>query len=48
MGGKLGAPPPFWEGGWGPIEHKVLWAEAYLHTNWHLDASSGLATIEMG
>jgi len=23
-------------------------AEAYLHTKWHLDASSRLATIEMG
>ena len=32
----------FWEGGW------VAWAEAYLHTKWHLDASSRLATIEMG
>jgi len=35
---------------WGqlvPIEHKVAWAEAYLHTKWHLDASSCLATIKM-
>jgi len=28
--------------------HKVPWAEAYLHAKWHLDASSRLATIEMG
>jgi len=33
---------------WVPIEHKVLWADAYLHTKWHLDASSRFATIEMG
>jgi len=29
------------------IEHKVAWTEAYLHTNWHIDASSRLATIKM-
>ena len=29
-------------------EHKLPWAEAYLCTKWHLDASSRLATIEMG
>jgi len=23
-------------GSWVPIEHKVAWAEAYLHTKWHL------------
>ena len=34
--------------GWVPIKHKVPWAEAYLHTKWHLDASSHLATTEMG
>ena len=39
--------PLFGEVGWVPIEHKVPWAEAYLHTKWHLDASSRLATIEM-
>ena len=36
MGRKLGrggALPPFWGVGWVPIEHKVPWAEAYLHTN---------------
>jgi len=35
-------------GSWVPIEHKVAWAEAYLHTKRHLDASSRLATIKMG
>ena len=39
---------PFFLGSWVPIKHKVAWAEAYLHTKWHLDASSRLATIEMG
>jgi len=39
---------PFLGRGLGPIEHKVPWAEAYLHTKWHLDAYSHLATIEMG
>jgi len=34
--------------GWVPIEHKVPWDEAYLHTKWHLDASSHLATIRVG
>ena len=28
--------------------HKLAWAEAYIRTKWHLDASSRLATIEMG
>jgi len=31
-----------------PIEHKVTWAEAYLHTKWHLSPSSRLATTEIG
>ena len=31
---------------WRP-SNTVAWAEAYLHTKWHLDASSRLATIEM-
>jgi len=53
MGRKLGAstraPPPFWEGGcMGPHLTQSPWAEAYLHTKWHLDSSSRLATIEMG
>ena len=25
----------------------VPWVEAYVHTKWHLDASSSLATIEV-
>ena len=28
--------------------HKLAWAEAYIRTKWHLDASSRLSTIEMG
>ena len=40
--------PLFGEGSWVPIEHKVPWAEAYLNTKWHLDASSRLATMDMG
>jgi len=52
-GPKIGGavPPPFFGEGAGfpcPIYHKVAWAEAYLHNKWHLDASSSLATIEMG
>ena len=31
-----------------PIEHEVAWAEAYLHTKWHLDTSSPLARIDTG
>jgi len=34
----------FWVS-WIPIEHKVAWAEAYLHTKWHLSPFSRLATI---
>jgi len=30
-----------------PIEHKVAWAEAYLHTKWHLRPSSRLATTHI-
>jgi len=29
---REGAPLPFWGGGLVSIEHKVFWAEAYLHT----------------
>jgi len=49
MGRKLGeAVPPF--GGWGLGLHltQLAWAEAYLHTKWHLDTSSHLATRDMG
>jgi len=31
-----------------PIEQKVTWAEAYLHTKWYLSPSSRLATTEVG
>jgi len=47
MGGKLGATVAFLEGELGPIKHNVVWAEAYLHTKWHLDPSSHLATTDM-
>ena len=30
------------------IEHKIAWAEAYLHTKWHLSPSSCLATTDNG
>ena len=49
MGRKLGLSPTislFLGGSRVPIKHNVAWAEAYLHTKWHLDASSRLATIE--
>ena len=44
MGRKLeeGLCPLFGEGSWVPIQHNVAWAEAYLHTKWHLDKSSQL------
>ena len=35
-------------GSWVHIEHNVAWAKTYLHTKWHLDPSSRLATINMG
>ena len=35
-------------GNWVPIQHNVIWAEAYLYTKWHLDPSSHLATTDMG
>ena len=28
--------------------HNVAWAEAYLHTKWHLDPCRRLATTDMG
>ena len=37
----------FW-GSWFPIEHKVAWAEVYLHTKWHLSPSSRLDTTDIG
>jgi len=47
-GPRIWGSAPFRGGGLGPIEHKVPWAEAYLHTEWHLEAFSRLVTIEMG
>jgi len=35
-------------GSWVHIEQIVAWAEAYLHTKWHLSPPSGLATIHIG
>jgi len=35
-------------GSWVPIEHKVAWAEAYLHTKCDLSTSSRLATTDIG
>ena len=32
----------------GPHLANVAWAEAYLHTKWHLDPCSRLVTIDMG
>jgi len=49
MGQKLGGVSvPFSGGSWVPIQHKVAWAEAYLHTKWHLSPSSRLATTDIG
>jgi len=31
-----------------PIYHSVAWAEAYIHTKWHLDPSRRLPTTDMG
>jgi len=48
MGRKLGALHPFW--GEEVCSHltEVAWAEAYLHTKWHLNPSNHLATMNMG
>ena len=34
MDRKFGGAVPLWEGSWVPIEHSVVWAEAYLPTKW--------------
>ena len=47
MGRKLGAVPLLGEGAGSPCNN-AAWAEAYLHTKWHLDPSSCLATTNMG
>ena len=41
MGRKLGGGCAFW-GELGPHLTKVAWAQAYLHTKWHLSQSSRL------
>jgi len=45
MGRKLGggSAPFLGRGQLGPIQHKVAWAEAYLHTKWHLDSYCHIA-----
>ena len=48
MGQKLDAGALFPGGSWAAIEHKLAWAEAYLHTKWHLSPSSRLATTDNG
>ena len=49
-GPKIGWGLCFFLGGgsWVPMQHKVAWAEAYLHTKWHLSPSSRLATTYVG
>jgi len=49
MGRKLGRGlrPLLGEGDWVPIEHKVAWAEAYLHAKYQLHISSHLAAIHI-
>ena len=42
-----GCAPFFWPS-WVLIEHKVAWAEAYLHTKWHHSPLSRLATTDIG
>jgi len=36
------------EGELGSNIRPCVWAEVYLHTKWHLDPSSRLATTDMG
>ena len=39
---------PFFLGKLGPHLTQVTWAEAYLHSKWHLSPSSRLTTKDMG
>jgi len=48
MDRKLGAPSPFSGKGAESPCNTVDCAEAYLHTKWHLNPSSHLATTDMG
>jgi len=45
---KNGGSAPFLGRELGPYLTTVAWAEAYLHTKWHLDPSSHLAATDMG
>jgi len=47
MGGKQVCCAPF-KGGARSRSNTVSWAEAYLHTKWHLSPSSHLATTYIG
>jgi len=48
MGRKLGALPHFWGGERGLHLTPSRLGEAYIHTKWHLDPSSHLATTGIG
>jgi len=47
-GPKIGELRLFGEEGAGSPPNTLAWAEAYLHTKWHLDAFSRLAIIKVG
>ena len=44
----VGVHVPFFLGVAGCPSNTVAWAEAYLHTKWHLSPSSHLATMDIG
>jgi len=48
--GEGNSAPFFGQGERGPhlTQSSVGWAEAYLHTKWHLDLCSHLAATDMG
>jgi len=46
--GGEGGYATFFGGDWVSSENKVPWAEPYIYTKWHLDASNRLVTMEMG
>jgi len=45
---KSGSAVPIFRGSCIPIQHNVVWTEAYLRTKWHPDTSSCMATTDMG
>jgi len=45
---EVGGAVPLSMGTGGSQSSTVAWAEAYLHTKWHVDPSSRLVTIGMG